>query len=466
MIKRFFYVSGGNTVRQGITFLSQLLLARILGESAFGDLTLAFSWFLIMAAVGDLGTRLYSWRSVAIADTAQRDAEIVRLFGVRLRVALLVAVVLNIAILFLADGRVAVLLHWYTLGVVINQATFDWTFMSRGLYALTFGYTVASGLLYITGLLILVRGVEQMPLVPVMFALSYGVAGMTALLSSLHWRALGGVAHRIGRAEIVRIVSANWRLLVYDLLQRGQSVAIILVASWFYDAPAIARFRIPHLVYGFVAATGVFLASGLFSEIARDTARNREPAAIARGAVFLACLFVPLGFFGDELMLQPLSWFLQGTYGGFDSALKVLVAFMVLAAFTNFAREVSVSAGEATIAVQSYVVSIVAVAIALAAYHPPDVAYLAVVLVGAEAAGLAVVLALRFRRYVKPAVGGAILVSLVVGLGLEQLWSALNGLVADGRRGYLVATLSVGGLFAGYVLGVMRLWASPAHDPG
>ena len=146
MIKNFLYISGGNVFRRLITFFSQLILARNLGEEAFGDLEVAVSVFLLMAGLGDLGTRLYAWRSVAVADDEQQEGEAIRLLVSRIALATAVAVVLNLAILVFASGRVGMLLHLYTMVVVFNQTTFDWFLLAQRRYRDSMFFSVAGAL--------------------------------------------------------------------------------------------------------------------------------------------------------------------------------------------------------------------------------------------------------------------------------------------------------------------------------
>ena len=451
MIKGVLYIGGGNAIRQGLTFASQVILASSLGEAAFGELTVAFAVFLIMAGLGDLGTRLYAWRRVAILHGPEGAREAVRLFLARLQVSLAVAILLNVGIGILAEGRVQLLLHLYTVGVVMNQTAFDWVFLSRGRYRDNFWFTVASGVIYIAAVVLFVRDTSHVYWVPVLFTASYALPGVFFLRLNLRGTSIPPGSFRIAPRELVAMVIGNRHLLAYDLLQRGYSVAIILAASLFYSASEIARFRIAHLVYNFVAALGIYVAAAVFNRVAREAASRSEPIAVSNGVLLVLCFFLPLGVFGDEVLALPLGMFLGEGYERSFAVLDILIRFVALAALANFAREVTVSAGRKRLAILSYLVTIVVVVGALVVHHPSRLEYVAWVLVAGEAAGLTALLVHDARAYLSRKAIGVGILSYGFGAILLWLWSVFEESGRSSFGAYALAVGLLGTLFLGYV---------------
>jgi len=217
-------------------------------------------------------------------------------------------------------------------------------------------------------------------------------------------------------------------LVGYDLLQRSYGVVVIISASWFYGAEEIARFRVPHLAYAFVCAFGVYAASSVFSRVARETAVGSTSVGIAHGTMLVLALCIPGGVVGTEIIEVPMIGYLGSGYA--DSLLvpgAPLVACVALGALANFAREVTVSSGAKGVATASYAATIAVVVGAIVAYHPPELSYLAYVLIGGEVVGLAVVVARSPRDYVSTDVLLTALASFVVGLLMRTIWRASPG---------------------------------------
>lgn len=440
MIKNFLYISGGNVFRRVITFFSQLILARNLGEDAFGDLAVAVAGFLLMAGLGDLGTRLHAWRSVAIADEEQQEGEAIRLLVSRIMLAALVALALNIVIGVFTDGRVETLLHLYTMVVVFNQTTFDWYLLAQRRYRDSLTFSVSGALLYLGGIILLVRDASDVWWVPVILLLSYLIPGILlfVLWTTPEERHLRGRIPAL--AGLGRLVGGNWQLLVYDLLQRSYLVAVIIVASWFYPPGSIAQFQIPYVIYTFVVGLGVYVASGVFEKVARDTRDRRDTKTISHGVLLNIVLFLPAGIFGADVLEVPITRILGSGYAGYAAALRILVGFMALAAVANFAREISVSAGDKRLAVESYLATLCAIVLAIVTYHPPSIVYLAWVVVGAEAIGLGVLLIRSRRSYVTRPILGMGVVAYLVGLVIHWAWQALARAGSGGWASYSLAT--------------------------
>jgi O-antigen/teichoic acid export membrane protein len=447
VIKNFLYISGGNVFRRVITFFSQLILARNLGEEAFGDLAVAVSIFLLMAGLGDLGTRLHAWREVAIADDADQEGEAVGLLLSRITLAIIMALLLNVVIAVFATGRVGYLLHLYTMVVVFNQTTFDWFLLAQRRFRDSMLFSVGGALLYLAGILFLVTDASRIWLVPVLVFASYVIPGAALFVSATSPGARYMRRRLPTLSGLWTMVAGNRQLLVYDLLQRGYLVAIVIVSSWFYSAGDIAQFQVPYLIYTFVVGLGVYVASGIFEKVARDIRDGRETDTISRGVLLNVVLFVPAGVFGADVLEIPITRVLSGGYSEYAAVLHVLVAFMALPAVANFAREVAVSAGDKHLAVESYLVTVGAILLAVVFYHPPQIIYLAWVVLGAEALGLLTLLVRSPRTYVTWRHLGFGLMAYLVGLGIHWSWQAMgeDGAWSWGR--YSLATAVTTTLF-------------------
>lgn len=61
-MKSNYYIPIGNLLRQGFTLLTTLIIAEKLGKFYFGEFTVGFAFYFILAGLSDFGTRIYSWK--------------------------------------------------------------------------------------------------------------------------------------------------------------------------------------------------------------------------------------------------------------------------------------------------------------------------------------------------------------------------------------------------------------------
>ena len=109
-MKAFLLISGGNLFRQLVTFIGQLYIVKKLGVSSFGELTFAFSIYMVMAGIGDFGTRIYSWKQVLATKTELRSKITSRLWCERTIFVSLFSLLFVLCILIFIRGHLKYLL--------------------------------------------------------------------------------------------------------------------------------------------------------------------------------------------------------------------------------------------------------------------------------------------------------------------------------------------------------------------
>ena len=397
-MKAFLAIGFGGVLRQGLTFLAQLVVAKSLGSGSFGEIAYAYSLYLVLAGVGDLGTRLYCWRTTATSNGIERERLAIELFRQRLILSGFVAVALFFVAPLPYHGSLAKLVAAYMVPVACNQASFDWIFLSLERYRNLLVFQAATGVLYFASICVLVRTPSQAVLVPLLFAVSYGIPGFFLVAPQLGRLADG--SRRMGQRvrAALSLPLRSWRFVPYDMLQRIYTAFTLLVMQPFYPNAVLGEFRVAFLVYAFVASVAVYFASSHFNRVSRAAAAGNGIVDVSSGVWTIVAVLVPVALVGQPLIAAPLQWVLAGRYALFLRALVVLMPSIALVAVVNFLREILVSAGEVWVSVASYAVTIVLTCALVAWLHPQDLSVLTGLVVAGEVAGLAVILAFSRAR--------------------------------------------------------------------
>jgi O-antigen/teichoic acid export membrane protein len=198
----------GDVAARVLLFLFTVWVARRVGPTPFGLLTFAQAVLGYLLLVGDWGLATYGVREVSGAG-ADRRAAWVAITRVRTTLAL---------VLVLGSGLIVWLAHPAPLTAAVMLATLamalpltmlpDWACRGMGRMGLTASLGVLQSALALAGVLVLVRGPEQLVAVPVVrfTAAALTVVAAFALLGANPW---WGAAAREGREWLRRRGTAS-----------------------------------------------------------------------------------------------------------------------------------------------------------------------------------------------------------------------------------------------------------------
>lgn len=389
-MKSFLSIGGGNLLRQFSTVAGQLYVVRKTGVHAFGELTIAFSLYLLMAGISDFGTRLYCWKTVLSAEMEERPIVAIKMWIIRTTLSFLFLIPIILGVFLLSHGLLKLLLLLYSIGVLANQAAFDWFFLSLNRVTSLFIFNLSSGLLYLLFLLLLVHSEASIYWVPLSFTGSYLLPALVLM---------GGDFHKHGMFVLfseklkflrlaMKIPVKSYHFFYYDFLQRIYTAFVFIVAWSFYSKSALGEFRVAHLLFMLVSSLSIYLGMSFFNKIHEEGINGRPENRIAHGiaAIFLVILPFSISGFG---IISPLARFFMGAQYDMQP-LQILVAGLSLPALANFIRETAVAAGHSRVSITSYAFSILITTVLILVYHPDSLSFLAIELLLGELIGLIV----------------------------------------------------------------------------
>lgn len=350
MFRRFIDIALGNVARQGISVLVQIIVARRLGDAAFGLITFAFSIYLLMAGAADFGSRLYCWQAVAALAPEARAEAAHDLVWKRLLLALTVLVLINIGISFFEkDAELSWVLRAYSIAVAFNQVAFDWWFLAQDRTRSLLVFNIAGAVLMLIGTLLLVHGPGDVALFALILSFAYGIPGVAMTM-------LGRPMPRLYAIwEALKLPLRTRRFVGYDWLQRIYQAFIPIVAWHFYSKAALGQFRIAYLFYWFAGTLAIYVGSTVFNRLVRSQGGEDKRLVIGKTAALLLLMTVPLS--GVAAVLAPP--FVRAVLGSaYDPSmvhLRLLLPWLVVPVIANFLREASMASGRPHQAMWSYV---------------------------------------------------------------------------------------------------------------
>lgn len=441
-------------VRQALVFLAHLIIARNLGSSVFGGLTLAFSIYVVMAGVGDFGARFYSWKSVLEEDPSQRQRRASALLVIKTMPVVFFALLSNLFIWLLADGAIALLLHIYSLAIVFNQVAFGWYFLSLDKMGKLSLFNAGSGVIYLASAALFIRTEEDMFLVPVIFAASFALPALALIGRS----GLGGALRYATETpfatlvkEAVNLLLSSAKYMPYAILKRFYHNAILIIAGGFYGMHELGLFRAAHLVYTFMIMLATYLGASYFNRVFKEVRDTGSTDQIAKGVGLLAAGVIPLSVAGQDILPRALGLAFGPGYAESGPLFTIMLWGLVLPALSNFVREVVISADGQRHSAWSLAITITVTAAAVTVYHPPDVLFLAYALLAGEAAGLVYLFVAVPHRMVPLRAGSLVLVTLACSALLKGAMLSAEAVSGENELAYLAASMSLmGALFAAY----------------
>ena len=393
-MKAFLLISGGNLFRQLVTFIGQLYIVKKLGVSSFGELTFAFSIYMVMAGIGDFGTRIYSWKQVLATKTELRSKITSRLWCERTIFVSLFSLLFVLCILIFIRGHLKYLLLLYAICVVMNQATFDWVFLSLEKIVHVFFFNSASGLIYLFLLFSMVQSKNDIFGVPVAFFLSYLIPAVFLFGEDL-WSFLKKTSP-VKFKELVhssmRIPLKSHQFMYYELFQRLYLIAVFLVAWHFYSKKIIGEFRISQLLFVLVSTLSVYLGVSFFNKVHEESITQSSGLKVVHGVVAILLIVIPISITGIFLVIPVIKIYFGENFQ--LKPLQILFWGLLLPVLSNFIRETVVAAGFSRASILSYISSIAVVVFSIFFYHPNSIVFLALTLLLGEGIGLIVLLSL------------------------------------------------------------------------
>lgn len=460
-MKSFIMVSGGNIVRQLLTFFAQIYIVKKLGVHAFGELTIAFSIYLVIAGISDFGSRLYCWKEVLASDPDERPLSAVREWMARtaLSVLFLLPILSGIALFF--HGVMETLLLTYAMAIVANQAAFDWFFLAQDKMVSLFIFNAFSGVLYFLLLVALVRAEGDLQMVPIAFIVSYVLPAAILMWKDL-WKL--GAQYLSHPRKILEVLRAGARIpirsrayFLYDFLQRLYMTSIFIVAWKYYSKSMIGQFRVAHLIFTLAASMATYLGVSLFNRVHEENVQGGSGSIIPFGIASILLVILPFSICGYGILAPIVKFLLDSQFN--QGSLLILIAGLSLPALGNFIRETAVAAGQPRIATLSYLLTIGVTIGLIVAIHPSSLSFLAGSLLIGEGLGLIFLLAflpipliskVRFRTYWVGGLAGGVF------LAIEEFISIINhGTQWMART--MEMSLIILGLFIIYILKIRKI---------
>jgi len=451
--RSFLALAGGTVARQMLTLGAQLLVARRLGSGEYGLLTLAFSAYILMAGLADLGTRLHCWRVLAALAPADRPARASALLGARSMYALLVAVGLNAAIAAWAPANLAALLHVFTLAVIFNQISLDWLFLGSELNRPLFLFHLCSGVVFFTGCWLTVQGPGDAGWFPFWMAVSYLLPMPWLLRGRLVWPALWSA---MAPDQVRALVQQALPLAPYDFLQRLYAVFVFLVMGLHHATSQVGEFRVAYLAYSFVASFALYFSGSKFGDLMRATPHAVQQR-ITQGVLTVVLATLPLLLAGGPAATLLLDQVLGKGFASTGATLQVVFLCLPLVAAATYLRECLIPIGQQRLATLSYLLTIGLTSLLLLSLPRQDNAGVALMLVAGESTGL--VLILWRSGLVRPAVHAWPPMAAALGAAalLMAGWMGLRATLPGTLLGLLCAEAVLGLAYAAAVLGLLRL---------
>lgn len=389
-MKSFLSIGGGNLLRQLSTVAGQLYVVRKTGVHAFGELTIAFSVYLLMAGISDFGARLYCWKAVLSAEVEERPLVAIKMWIARTTLGFLFLVPIVLGVILLCHGLLKLLLLLYSFGVLANQATFDWFFLSLNRITSLFIFNLSSGLLYLFFLVFLVHSESSIYWVPISFSISYLLPAL-----ALMWRDLSKYGIFILFSEklkslrtAMQIPAKSFQFFYYDFLQRIYNSFVFIVAWNFYSKSDLGTFRVAHLLFILVSSLSIYLGMSFFNKVHEEHVDGNPGIWIARGIVAIFLVILPFSIGGYDI-IAPFVRLIMGTQYNMQP-LEILLAGLSIPALGNFIRETAVASGHSLISITSYAFSILITTVLIIAYHPDSLGFLSGEILVGELVGLIV----------------------------------------------------------------------------
>lgn len=307
LARNFSFLASGNLVSRALLFVVNVQLARVLSPAAFGKVVLAQTLLLFATVAADLGTRTITIRDVAAAESGARFRVAGLAWGAILALTVPATVLLLGSATLFADQTQRWLTVLFALTLPAYGLNLDWYLKGSSRFGHVGVAEVIKALVYLSLVLVWLKGVDDVLLVPVAYALAWWVAAAYLFFAVRQARRLPRI-HLEGTA-LRRLVAAGLPIGITGVLTQLYLNGGILFLGKFADAAAIGLYGAAFKLTLIVTLMGALFSETLLPTLSRRyTVSNIEGrrlvrlalVAVSSAGLLAAAIFV---VFGREILM-------------------------------------------------------------------------------------------------------------------------------------------------------------------
>ncbi len=305
VISNFVSLSGGELLARGLTFLSTVYLARVLGTGGFGSWQFALALLGYFMLFADAGFDHFGQREIA-RDHSRVDSFSGDIIALRLSLAAIAYLaLLGVVFLWPQAGKTGGLLVLYGLTLFTMPFTFKWAFWGlERMRTVALANTVQQ-LLFTLGVFLVVQNPADLNWLPVIQLITEIMIGAGLL----------AVFYRLTRVSLIKLKVRSWPGLLRGSLPMALSqlmglirynfdvVLLGFVLGEFYVGWYSASYRIITFLMLFVTA----YSTALMPSLARCYPDRQQDARqlVAMSLRIMSALTVPIAI-GGTLLARPM----------------------------------------------------------------------------------------------------------------------------------------------------------------
>lgn len=320
-LKNFLFIIIGNGIRWILSFFVTVYLARVLGASGFGKLSLAFSIFAYGVLLSDLGLTIYGTREVA-RNKEGVDEITSKIVSLRLLLSVFAFFLLLLFALFVPLENVTrVLLLLYSFSLFFYAFYLDWFYRGRERMSNIAVASIITQAVYVGLVFIIVKGADSIMKIPLLWfiAIGSGTAFILILFFINKHRlkfhidfSLLKLSIPVGIAVIMNQVYFHFDLITIGLIKGALDVGL-------YNA---AFKIITFLLFIDTAFAWVYLP--MVSRFFLDS-KEKLKTLVFTSMKFISLIVIPLAF-GGTLLGERIMLFIYGAkYIGAIAPFRILV---------------------------------------------------------------------------------------------------------------------------------------------
>ncbi|SMO33980.1 oligosaccharide flippase family protein [Gracilimonas mengyeensis] len=363
--EKAFWILTGDIAGRGLSFLSSIYLARVLGSEFYGLITVAISVLGYATWFSDLGLNSIGTRETA-KPPEKRIFRVLEVFRTKLFLGIIV-LLLSVSIVYFLDmgSTEKQVILGYLFSIIPYMALLEWFYSGKQEFGKIALSKVLNGGVYFLLVITFVSSSGDVALVPVLYAAGISLAALTLgafafreKTFSLPSRGIQVYTDLVKTSSVIglgkffaQMVQLLPQLLIGTLLslsdagQYGAAFRIIIIAmmidrvfvnlllpnlaSTWTKNPALATRRIS-IVYRLVMATGVLIAlifaitAGPVIDILYGAEYQQSVLILQLLSIMIAATFVNSLFsFGLIATNKDKEYFLSTSFGGIISAVLI-----------------------------------------------------------------------------------------------------------------------------------------------
>jgi O-antigen/teichoic acid export membrane protein len=309
-----------------LRFIAYIYLARALGSEGFGMTAFAYSTWFFFASISDFGLRMFGIREVA-----KKKYSVKKYFSniISLKIGFSIVAFIGMCLFLLVINQEAVVKQMiliYGISLLFNTLLIDWVFLGREEMHYVAMAIIIRGSLACLLLISVVKGMNQILLVPAIESLSFFSA--TLFLIIMYRVKIGPIKLRIDIPFWKEILPQSFPFGISLIMIRVHSLCGIILLGLMDTNDAVGLLRsaimIPNLLnfLGLIYMDSIFPVVSRFFISAKDKLKKLLAYSIklsisiglpiSVGGTYMASSIIPM-FFGQEyeeaiLAFQILIW--------------------------------------------------------------------------------------------------------------------------------------------------------------